>query len=215
MCKSVMICLALVASISMVLVQGQTQTQQTCAQATSLDFNNQTYFSGQWFEVARNPAASVACITLNVGFWQNTNMLVNVSHSSSSTSLLADVHESANITLVAGSTAGYNVSIVKGNQQEHVFIKLLQFVNNTYLTGCRYTGSDASTSAGFILARSNYTAEGVKIANTNASAYYSNFQASTYGNVTQLNCYASSAGQTGPLTLISGFLALALLLIKA
>uniref|UniRef100_A0A6P4EQ89 Uncharacterized protein LOC108043145 n=1 Tax=Drosophila rhopaloa TaxID=1041015 RepID=A0A6P4EQ89_DRORH len=213
MCKSVMICLAIVASLSMVLAQTQTQT---CAQAASLDFNNQTYFSGQWLEVARNPASNVSCITLNVGYLGNTNVLVNVTHSSSNVSLLADVHESANITLVAGSTTGYNVSIVQGQNTEYVFIKLLQYVNNTYLVGCRYSnGSDTSSSAGFILARANYTAEGVKISNNNAAPLFSNFQANTYGNVTQLNCYASSAGQTVPLTLISGFLALALLLIKA
>ncbi|XP_017056057.1 uncharacterized protein LOC108097956 [Drosophila ficusphila] len=212
MCKTVMICLAIVASISMVLAQNP----QTCAQATSLDFN-QTELAGQWVEVARNPAANVSCITLNVAIWNNTNMLVNISHSSTNLSTYVDVYETANITLNATNPlAGYNVSIVNGSQTKYVWVKLLQFVNSTYVTGCSYTdANNASTSAGFILARSSYTPDGIKIANNNASASWSNFQQNVYGNVTQLGCYASSAGKSVPLTLISGFLAFALLLIKS
>ncbi|KAH8362899.1 hypothetical protein KR084_002765 [Drosophila pseudotakahashii] len=212
MCKSVIICLAFVASISMVLAQ-----TQTCVQAPSIDFNN-TAFSGNWIELARNPASDVSCITLNIAFWEKTNMLVNVSHSSNNASTLVDVYESANITLTTNNLSGYNVTFVNNqkNQNETVYIKLLSYVNSTYLVGCSYTDAqNTSTSAGFILGRSNYTPQGINIANNEASTSYSNFQNNTYGNVTQLDCRASSAGQTVPLTLISGFLAFALLLIKA
>ncbi|EDV49043.1 uncharacterized protein LOC6553066 [Drosophila erecta] len=213
MCKSAIVCLAIVASFSQVLAQ--TATPQTCAQATGISFN-QNAFSGQWIELARNPASTVSCITLNVAFWQNTNMLVNVSHTSNAASTLVDVYENANITLVENNSAGYNVTLVNGQKKEYVFVKLLSYVNSTYLVGCTYTdASNVSTSAGFILGRSSYTPEGVKTANNDAALSFSNFQANTYGNVTQFGCRASSAGQTVPLTLISGFLALALLLIKA
>ncbi|XP_033166579.1 uncharacterized protein LOC117145148 [Drosophila mauritiana] len=214
MCKSAIICLAIVACISQALAQ--TQTPQTCAQATGISFS-QTAFSGQWVELARNPASNVSCISLNVAFWNNnSNMLVNISHSSNAASTLVDVYETANITLVENNLSGYNVTLVNGQKQEYVFVKLLSYVSSTYLVGCSYTdASNASTSAGFILGRSNYTLEGVKIANNDASVSFSNFQNNTYGNVTQFDCRASSAGQTVPLTLISGFLAFALLLIKA
>ncbi|XP_016926100.4 uncharacterized protein [Drosophila suzukii] len=213
MCKTVIICLAIVACFSMVLAQ--TTTPQTCANAPSLNFNN-TDFAGKWIELARNPASDVSCITLDVGFWNNTNMLVNVSHSSSNVSTLVDVYESANITLVENGLSGYNVSLVNGQKNETVFVKLLSYVNSTYLIGCSYTNaSNVSTSAGFILGRSTYTVQGINIANNDASVNFTNFQNNTYGNVTQLDCRASSAGQTVPLTLISGFLAIALLLIKS
>lgn len=145
-------------------------------------------FSGQWVELARNPASNVSCISLNVAFWNNNNyMLVNVSHSSNVASTLVDVYETANITLVENNLSGYNVTLVNGQKQEYVFVKLLSFVNSTYLVGCTYTNAtNTSTSAGFILGRSTYTPEGVRIANNDASVSFSNFQNNTYGNVTQL-----------------------------
>ncbi|XP_017008980.2 uncharacterized protein [Drosophila takahashii] len=214
MCKSVIIFLAIVACISMALAQ--TATPQTCAQAPSISFNN-TELTGRWIELARNPASNVACITLNVAIWNNSNVLVNVSHSSNNLSTLVDVYETANITLSASNNlVGYNVSLVNGQKNEYVYVKLLSYVNSTYLVGCSYTdANNASTSAGFILGRSNYTTQGINKANNDASTSFTNFQNNTYGNVTQLDCRASSAGQTVPLTLISGFLAFVLLLIKA
>ncbi|XP_039494205.1 uncharacterized protein LOC120453523 [Drosophila santomea] len=214
MCKSAIICLAIVAAVAS-FSQVLAQTAPGCAQATGINFN-QTDLSGQWIEVARNPASNVSCTTLNVAFWNSNYLLVNVSHSSNVASTLVDVYETANITLLANNLSGYNVSLVNGQKQEYVFVKLLSYVNSTYLVGCTYTdANNASTSAGFILGRSSYTPEGVQTANNDASVSFSNFQNNTYGNVTQLGCRASSAGQTVPLTLISGFLAFALLLIKA
>ncbi|XP_017145131.2 uncharacterized protein LOC108157539 [Drosophila miranda] len=222
MCKSVMICLAIVAAVlvsSSSVVQGQTvpASPSSCSSiASSLSFNDSA-LAGQWFEVARNPSADVSCIQVNVDLWNNTNVLVNVSHSSSQPSLYMDVNEKANITLVASaegvpSTAGYNVTFQKsGVNGAGVYIKLLSF-NYTYLVGCGYTNaSNVSTSYGFILARSNYTAADIATANNNASLYYSNFQNGIYGNVTQVGCYASSASQTLPM--IAGFVALAMALI--
>ncbi|XP_002019969.2 uncharacterized protein LOC6594235 [Drosophila persimilis] len=221
MCKSVMICMAIVAAVlvSSSVVQGQTvpASPASCSSiASSLSFNDSA-LAGQWFEVARNPAADVSCIQVNVDLWENTNVLVNVSHSSNQPSLYMDVSEKANITLVASaegvpSTAGYNVTFQKnGVNEAGVYIKLLSF-NYTYLVGCGYTdASNVSTSYGFILARSNYTAADIATANNNASLHYSNFQNGTYGNVTQVGCYASSASQTLPM--IAGFVALAMALI--
>ncbi|XP_017083935.1 uncharacterized protein LOC108116510 [Drosophila eugracilis] len=215
MCKSVIISLAIVACFSMAMAQNA----QSCASATSKDFNN-TDFSGLWYELARNPASNVSCTKVNIAYWGNanngTNMLVDVSHASNNVSTLIDVFEKANVTLVTGQTTGYNVTFTNGQSQDYVFIKILDLVNSTYLLGCSYTdANNASTSAAFILGRSNYTLDGVKIANNDASTKFSNFQNNTYGNVTQLGCRANSAGKMTPLTLISAFLAIALLLIKA
>ncbi|XP_016952889.1 uncharacterized protein LOC108026460 [Drosophila biarmipes] len=211
MCKSVIICLAIAACFSTVLGQS---SPSSCSSATGISFNN-TDFAGKWLELARNPASNVSCITLNLAFWNYNNLLVNVSHSSSNVSTLVDVYETANITLVANQVTGYNVSFINGQKNETVFVKLLDYVNSTYLIGCSYDPNNVSKSAGFILGRSSYTPEGIKIANNDASTKFSNFQNNTFGNVTQLDCRASSAGQTAPLTLISGFLALALLMLKA
>ncbi|KAH8292282.1 hypothetical protein KR054_008039 [Drosophila jambulina] len=211
MCKSVMICLAILASASAVLAQ-TTNTAKSCVDAAGIDFNN-TQFAGYWQEVARNPAANVSCISVNIGFWNNTNMLVNVSHSENNQSLYQNVEEKANITLVSGQTF-YNVSFQDGQKQNHVTIKLLELVSDTYLLGCSYTDpSNASTSAGFILARANYSISLIPQVNTDASVKYSNFVNGTIYNVTQAGCFASSATQNLPL--ITGFLALALLLLKA
>ncbi|KAH8243228.1 hypothetical protein KR032_005643 [Drosophila birchii] len=210
MCKNLMICLAILASASAVLAQ--TNTPKSCVDAVGKEFNN-TQFAGYWQEVARNPASNVSCIDLNIGFWNNTNMLVNVSHSANTQSLYKNVDEKANITLVTGQTS-YNVSFTDGQKQSFVTIKLLDLVSDTYLVGCSYTdAANASTSAGFILARSNYTVSLIPQVNANASVNFSNFVNGTIYNVTQAGCYASSAAQNLPL--ITGFLALALLLIKA
>ncbi|KAH8265485.1 hypothetical protein KR038_009014 [Drosophila bunnanda] len=209
MCKSVMICLVILASASTILAQN---TAKSCVDATGLDFNN-TQFAGYWKEIARNPAPSVTCIDLSVGFWNNTNMLVNVSHSANNQSLYQDVNEQANITLVTGQTS-YNVNFTGSQQQSVGTIKLLELVSDTYLLGCSYTDpANASTSAGFILARYNYSASLIPEINANASVKYSNFVNGTVYNVTQAGCFASSAAQNLPM--IAGFLALALLLIKA
>ncbi|SPP83371.1 uncharacterized protein LOC117585499 [Drosophila guanche] len=219
MCKSVMICLAIVAAVLVFAVQGQTPpaTPAQCSSVvSSLGFNN-TNLMGTWIEVARNPAANVSCIKINVDLWNNTNLLVNISHSSSLQSLYMDVNEKANITLatdVAASTAGYNVTFTKNGQSETpVYIKLLSTVDSDkYLLGCAYTdANNNATSYGFILSRGGYTAAGIEAANNNASLYYSNFLNGTYSNVTQLGCYASSASQTLPL--LTGFLAVAMALI--
>ncbi|KAH8347438.1 uncharacterized protein [Drosophila kikkawai] len=210
MCKSVMICLAILASASAVLAQTGNQPK-SCVDATGLDFNN-TQFAGYWQEVARNPASNVSCIDVNIGFWNNTNMLVNVSHSANTQSLYQNVYEKANISL-SGKTS-YNVSFTDGQRESFVTIKLLELVSDTYLLGCSYTdASNVSTSAGFILARANYSSSLIPQVNANASVNYSNFVNGTVHNVTHIGCYASSAAQNLPL--ITGFLALALLLIKA
>ncbi|XP_022209549.2 uncharacterized protein LOC111065608 [Drosophila obscura] len=217
MCKSLMICMAIAAAVLVSVVQGQTvpATPASCSSiASSLSFNN-TDLMGTWLEVARNPAANASCIQIRAELWNNTNLLVNISHSSSVSSLYMDVNESANITLAsdgAASTAGYNVTFQKnGVNETAVYTKLLSFSDN-YLVGCAYTdAANSNTSYGFILARSAYTAAGIASANNNASLYYANFQNNTYGNVTQAGCYASSASQTLPL--ITGFLALAMALI--
>ncbi|KAH8389392.1 hypothetical protein KR200_008175 [Drosophila serrata] len=208
MCKSVMICLAILASASTILAQA---TPKSCVDATGIDFNN-TQFAGYWQEVARNPASNVSCIDLSIGFWNNTNMLVNVSHSANTQSLYQNEYEKANITLVPGQTS-YNVNFTGGQKQSLVTIKLLELVDDTYLLGCSYTdSSNSSTSAGFILARSNYSSFLIPEVNANASVKYTNFVNGTIYNVTHAGCYASSAAQNLPL--IAGFLALALLLIK-
>ncbi|KAH8236504.1 hypothetical protein KR026_003820 [Drosophila bipectinata] len=208
MCKSVLISLAFLAVISAALAQS---TPQTCAQASSLPFDNAAY-NGTWFEVARNPAPAVGCITLEVNV-QSQYVQVNVSHSISTTNLKTESRESANITLSSGSN-GYNVSFVEGQDTTYKFVKVLQLINNTYLVGCTYTNAnDASTSAGFILAKSGYNYTLTEGVNNNASALYTNFQSGVVNNVTQTGCFANSAGQTLPM--ITLFLTIALLLIKA
>ncbi|KAH8326453.1 hypothetical protein KR067_007796 [Drosophila pandora] len=209
MCKSVLISMAFLAVISAALAQ---TTPQTCLQATSLDFNNAA-FNGSWFEVARNPAPSVGCISLDVNV-QSGYVQVNVSHSISTTNLKTEPHETANITLIAGSTAGYNVSFLEGQETSYKFVKVLQLINNTYLVGCSYTNaSDASTSAGFILAKLGYNYTLTEKVNNDAASLYTNFQSGTVNNVTQTGCFSNSAGQTLPM--ITLFLTIALLLIKA
>ncbi|KAH8271373.1 hypothetical protein KR018_007795 [Drosophila ironensis] len=207
MCKSVIISLALLAVASTATAQSV-----SCVQANGIDFNN-TAFPGEWYEVARNPAPSVGCVILNVAL-TNTSLLVNVTHSISTTNLNMGVRETANITLTSGNTNGYNVSFVGSNSQTYKYIKLLQIIDNNYLVGCSYTdANNASTSAGFILARGGYSDQIIKEVNNNASTSFNNFQNNTYFNVTQTGCFTNSAGQTLPL--VSLFLAIALLLIKA
>ncbi|KAH8336289.1 hypothetical protein KR074_008557 [Drosophila pseudoananassae] len=209
MCKSVLISLAFLAVISVAL--GQTATQQTCVQATSLSFDNAAY-NGTWYEVARNPAPAVGCITLDVNV-QSQYVQVNVSHSISTTNLQTESRESANITLSTGSN-GYNVSFVENQQTTYKFVKVLQLINNTYLVGCTYTNaSDASTSAGFILAKFGFNYTLTEKVNNDAATQFTNFQAGVVNNVTQTGCFANSAGQTLPM--ITLFLTIALLLIKA
>ncbi|KAH8420868.1 hypothetical protein KR222_007465, partial [Zaprionus bogoriensis] len=171
---------------------------------------------GSWLELARNPGANTdACLEFRVGLLNdNTTLSINATHSSSSSSLYQNVDEpEVNVTLTSGATTGYNVSLTANNP---VFIKLLELTNNnTYLVGCGFTNSsDNSTSFGFILGRaSQYNDTGLNLANAEASAKYSNFINNTYSVITQKGCTRNSASQSLPM--ISGFVALALLLIRA
>ncbi|ALC47096.1 CG5399, partial [Drosophila busckii] len=171
-------------------------------------------FFGNWMEVGRNPIQGTPGCMIFYGNLtsDNVTLSINGSRSANPTSVYGTIHESAKVKLVANATTGYNVTF---NNGAPVMTKLLQFVNYTYLIGCGYTDNqDMSTSFGFILARSNYTLDNTQIAANNASKLYSNFQnSSTFGTINQKGCKKSSAGQSLPM--ISGVVALALLLIKA
>ncbi|TDG48788.1 hypothetical protein AWZ03_004691 [Drosophila navojoa] len=211
--------IVLVAALALASAQNQVTGPQTCSAAgvQSLDWNNTALF-GRWLEVARNPLGDApACLEFNVGLlWDNTTLSINASHSSSSESLYSNIDESAKVTLTPQATTGYNVTFYQNNAaQPPVFIKLLQLINNTYVTGCGYTDpNNANTSYGFILAMAGmYNAEGIKLVNDQAFPLYSNFQNNSYANITQAGCFKSSATQSLPM--ISGILAVALLLIRA
>ncbi|KAH8359654.1 hypothetical protein KR093_008192, partial [Drosophila rubida] len=214
MCNIVILTVAALA-----LISGQAlgqNTPQTCsAITTSLNWNN-TALVGSWLELARHPGKNLdACLEFRVDLLSNGTILTfNSTHSSSNSSLYQNVNEpNVNVTLVKDATTGYDV---KFNATNSVFIKLLALHNNNnYLIGCGYTNaSDASTSYGFILGRGNaYNATGLQEANNNASASYADFAANNFTTILQTGCTRNSASQALPL--ISGVLALALLLIKA
>ncbi|EDW59399.1 uncharacterized protein [Drosophila virilis] len=217
MWKFVILLVATLALVSAQDAPAATVPQNCSAIVESLDWNNTALF-GTWQEVARNPIGDAkACLEFTVGLLHdNVTLSINASHSSSSTSLFQNVDEKANVTLVANAKTGYNVTFFQGSTpQAPVYIKLLQIVNSTYITGCGYTNAtDNSTSYGFILGAPNkYTAEGIKLVNDGAFPLYNNFLNNTYANITQQGCSRNSAAQSLPL--ISGVLALALLLIKA
>ncbi|XP_023178979.2 uncharacterized protein LOC111604941 [Drosophila hydei] len=212
------IVIVLVAALALASAQDQAALPQNCSApgVESIDWNNTALF-GHWLEVARNPLGNAkACLSFSVGLLSdNTTLSINASHSSSTTSLYSNIDESANVTLVPQAKTGYNVTFYQGQSaQPTVFIKLLQLVNSTYITGCGYTDpQNNATSFGFILSSGNYSPTGIKLVNDQAFPLYSNFQNNTYANITQAGCYKSSAAQSLPM--ISGFLAVALLLIKA
>lgn len=125
----------------------------------------------------------------NVGLlWDNTTLSINASHSNSIESLYSNIDETAKVTLTPNATTGYNVTFYQNNAaQPPVFIKLLQLINNTYVTGCGYTDpNNANTSYGFILALAGkYDASGIRLVNEQAFPLYSNFQNNSYANITQ------------------------------
>ncbi|XP_064550769.1 uncharacterized protein LOC135436923 [Drosophila montana] len=217
MWKFVILLVATLALVSAQDTPAATGPQNCSAIAESLDWNNTALF-GTWQEVARNPIGDAkACLEFTVGLKDDkVTLSINASHSSSATSLFQNIDETANVTLVANAKTGYNVTFYQGSAaQSPVFIKLLQIVNNTYVTGCGYTNaSDNSTSYGFILGiPDKYTAAGIKLVNDGAFPLYNNFLNNTYANITQQGCTRNSAAQSLPM--ISGVVALALLLIKA
>ncbi|KAH8312255.1 hypothetical protein KR044_009988, partial [Drosophila immigrans] len=170
---------------------------------------------GSWLELSRHPASNLdACLEFRVDLLNNGSIFTfNSSHSSSNSSLYQNVNEpNVNVSLVANATTGYQVKFDANNS---VFIKFLQLsTDSTYLVGCGFTNAtDPATGYGFILGRSSYTSAGLKEANNNASLKYNDFVADNYTTILQTGCTRSSASQTLPL--ISGFLAMALLLIKA
>ncbi|KAH8399623.1 hypothetical protein KR215_006424 [Drosophila sulfurigaster] len=215
MCNIVILTVATLALISGQAFGQATTVPQNCSAVTeSLDWNN-TALVGNWLELARHPDNSLdACMEFSIDLLSNGTILTfNSTHSSSNSSLYQNVNEpNVNVTLVEGAKTGYEV---KFNSTSTVFIKLLQlYNNNNYVIGCGYTNSsDNSTSYGFILGRaSTYNTTGLQDANNNASASYANFQANNFTTILQTGCTRNSASQSLPL--ISGFLALALLLIK-
>ncbi|EDV93564.1 uncharacterized protein LOC6563140 [Drosophila grimshawi] len=193
---------------------------QTCSSETvsSINWSNNALFD-TWVQLTRTPIGnSEACMVITANLESDQNTLnISAIHSSSSTSLYQNVQERAIVKLVNGGTSGYSVTFITDNtEQTPVFIKLLQLVeNNNFIVGCGYTNaSDASTSYGFILGRSgHYNSTATATVNNNAAALYSNFQNNAYGSIEQDGCYQNSATKSVPL--ITGVLALALLLIKA
>ncbi|XP_017845968.1 uncharacterized protein LOC108602374 [Drosophila busckii] len=213
MCRIVIVIVAALA-----LFAGHVLTQdvaKTCFDASGITWNNTEYFD-TWMEIGRNPIQNTpGCVAFTANLTNdNVTLAINGSHSANPTALYADIRETARVNLSANNfDQGYNVSFTSGSTQNApVTIKLLEYVNNTYLVGCGFTNkSDISSSFGFILSRSEHNGT---LAAKEAASRYSIFQNNaTYGQINQQGCKKSSAGQSLPM--ISGVVALALLLIKA
>ncbi|KAM8703642.1 hypothetical protein ACLKA7_008294 [Drosophila subpalustris] len=217
MCNIVILMVASLALISgQALAQDAAATPQYCSDiAVSLNWNNTALF-GSWLELARNPSANTkACMEFSVSLLSdNTTLSYNASHSATNVSQWQDINEPAqSLKLTVDGTTGYNITL---DGKTYEWVKLLQLVNdNTYLVGCAYTNAaNTSTGYGFILGRSGkYNATGLMAANNAAALVYKDFTNGTYTPILQDNCFRNSASQSLPL--ITGLLALALLLIKA
>ncbi|XP_034485793.1 uncharacterized protein LOC117790447 [Drosophila innubila] len=215
MCKIVIFMVASLALISGQAFADDAPTPQSCSEIVkSMDWNDTALF-GSWLELARNPNDNTnACMEFRVQLLSdNTTLSLNASHSATPTSLWQDINEpTQRLTLTPNATTGYNVTF---NGKNYEFVKLLQLVNSTYLVGCGYTNAtNSSTGYGFILGRyGKYNTTGLQTVNNNAAVLYKDFTNNNYTIVRQDGCTRNSASQSVPL--ITGFLALAVLLIKA
>ncbi|XP_034485792.1 uncharacterized protein LOC117790446 [Drosophila innubila] len=216
MCKIVIFMVASLALISgQALADDVPPTPQSCSEIVkSMDWNDTALF-GSWLELARNPNDNTnACMQFRAELLSdNKTLSFNASHSTTPTSLWQDINEpTQRLTLTPNATTGYSVTL---DGKNYKFIKLLQLVQTNYLIGCGYTNAaNSSTGYGFILGRDGkYNDAGIKSVNNYAAGFYKDFTNNNYTTILQDGCIRNSAPQSLPL--ITGFLALAILLIKA
>uniref|UniRef100_T1PFQ1 Lipocalin / cytosolic fatty-acid binding protein family n=1 Tax=Musca domestica TaxID=7370 RepID=T1PFQ1_MUSDO len=200
MAQSKLICAALLVVFGIF----GTQAQQPCQTVTGMANLNATQLTGLWYETVQAPAANVGCVQLNVALANNnTQLVVTKWTSSSATSNYMNQFTNAtvNVTDVNANT-GFNFTYTKSPAKpNNATYKILDTDYKTYVTFCSYTSAtDLTTSVGGILTstvRPNSTWV-VQLVN-NTAPYLVNFNVSTVANVTQNNCYASSASTTLPL----------------
>ncbi|XP_073819306.1 uncharacterized protein [Musca autumnalis] len=194
-----------------------TQAQAPCQNATGMANLNATRLTGLWYETVQAPAAKVGCVQLHVELANNnTQLVVTKWTSSSATSNYMNQFSKAtvNVTDVNNNT-GFNFNYTTTNSNpSNVTYKILNTDYQSYVSFCSYTSAtDPSTSVGGILtATTNPNSTWLAQLVNTTSQNLLNFNSSTVANVTQTNCYASSASTTLPF--LSSLLAALYLLMK-
>ncbi|XP_061392404.1 uncharacterized protein LOC133327886 [Musca vetustissima] len=181
-----------------------TQAQQPCQTVSGMSNLNATALTGIWYESVQAPASNVGCVKLNVSLANNNTQLVVTkwnSVSATSNYMSQFTNATVNVTDVNANT-GFNFNYTSPNTKAtNATYKILDTDYKSYVTFCSYTSvTDLSTSVGGILTNSstpNSTWIGQLVNNT--APTLANFNVSTAVNVTQYNCYTSSASTSLPL----------------
>ncbi|XP_065371257.1 uncharacterized protein LOC135963366 [Calliphora vicina] len=214
MFQTKMLAVALVAIVSVLGIQAQSNPPTTCQTATGMTNVNATLFAGDWYEEFRAPARNVSCVHIHVDVVNNqTQLKVMSMYSASQSGLLMDKNTQANVNISEiNANTGFNVTYNNTNGVNATY-KILSTDYNTNVVLCGFTNTnDPSTSFGVILTRKQIAnATWLMEVKSNASQILPGFNDSSAANITQsISCYANSATTSVPVlaTLFAVFYAL-------